>query len=107
MKTPKQMWLVYTPGERDERSEEPRLICPDEATANACKNKINEFIERLVDRLPDLHENDVDEWQKKWDKRKAILAKVRWPYGVKFDDYEICRYGDVVQVKPVPFRGAA
>lgn len=108
MKSPKQMWLVYSPAERYESSEVPRLICPDEATANACKNKINHFINSLAKRLPDTSsEFDADVWQTMWDKRQAMIGKSRWPYGIKFDDYEISTFSEVVKVKPVPFRGAA
>lgn len=106
MKTPKQMWLLYQPAECRESSEVPVLICPDEATAVAYKDTINGFINKLANRLPDTSsEYDADIWQVKWDKRQCMIGKARWPYGIKFEEYDLKTYGEVVQVKPVPFKG--
>lgn len=103
MKTPKQMWLVYTPAYVYESSEQPHLICPSEATANACKDKINSYVERLKARLPNMTEDDDEKYSKNWDKRTTMMAKAKWPYGIN-REYEL---NDLVQVKPIPFRGAA
>lgn len=102
MKTPKQMWLVYTPAYAYESSEQPHLICPDEGTANTCRDKINGYVERLKERLPDMHEKDEAKYFKNWDKRTAILAKAKWPYGIS-REYEL---NEPVEVKSIPFRGA-
>jgi hypothetical protein len=103
MKTPKQMWLVYTPAERYESSVQPHLICPDQETANACKNKINQFVKSLVNRLPDMDVDGDDWYSKNWDKRTAMLGKARWPYCIN-REYDL---NDPVDIKPIPFRGAA
>lgn len=107
MKTPKQMWLVYSPVERYESSEVPHLICPDEVTAAACKDTINNFINRLAGRLPSIS-SDLDDavYFAKIQKKNAMLDKAKWPYGIRFDEYDLSEFGKVVQIKALPFKGA-
>ena len=97
------MWLVYTPAERYESSEQPHLICIDEATANACKDKINGYVARLVKRLPDMNELDDEKHSKNWRIRNVMLGRAKWPYGID-REYDL---DDSVMVKPIMFRGAA
>lgn len=107
MKTSKQMWLVYSPAERYESSEVPHLICPDYASAVAFKDTINAFINSLAKRLPSISSSDLDDdvWNANFQKRNTMIDKARWPYGIKFDEYELKTSGEVVQIKAVPFKG--
>ena len=109
-------FLIYRPVTDYEESETAYFICNDEETTKAVVERIVTFANRLAARLP-LHPEDdgTDEgfelWQAVEDKRRAIIDRARWPFGLdlKSDIPSMGRTFDTstVAYRPLPVIGGA
>lgn len=87
------VWIVTQEG-RLEDHPQCYLVCLAHAVAVACAQHMNDFMERLITRLPeypDLPPNystlpggapEGDEYRRMLAKRTAAIKRVRWPYGI-------------------------
>ena len=109
-------FLIYRPVIDYEESETAYFICDDEETAKAVVECIVTFAKRLAARLPQHPEDDVTDegfelWQAVEDKRQAIIARARWPFGLdlKSDIPSMGKTFDAstVEYRPLPVIGGA
>ena len=83
----KTMFLVYRPVIQYEESIEPHVICDSREEADQVKRSVYEFMQRLAKRLPkypgdDVPDEDFALYTAVDQRRREILAKAKWPYGI-------------------------
>lgn len=101
----KTVWLVYNSREYYDGGADPLLVCRGEQTANRAAERINAFARRLRERIDALqvfaNEISEEEHGRRWEKRRAMLQRARWPFGIKRDE---CESLDLeVKAMPLPF----
>lgn len=109
----KTAFLVYRPVMNYEESMTPYFFCETKEQADAAAQKMCDYAQRLTKKLPvytrEEEEQDTDSsvWSEKDEKRRDILAKARWPFGVNLQ-YDISGFYDqefdpsCVQVMELP-----
>ncbi len=107
MKIIGEVWLVYRPAHGYEESITPYFVCATEDEARACAEKMNAFLLRVAKRLPVVDFELEDEvWVAANRKREALLAKIRWPFGISLEyDLSDAESLTIVQVMELEFRG--
>ncbi len=99
------VWLVYNNREYYDGGVDPLLVCLGEQDANRAAERINAFARRLRERIDALqvfaNEISEEEHARRWDKRRNMLQRARWPFGIKRDE---CESLDLyAQAMPLPF----
>lgn len=88
------MWLVYEQSDSYEGSDVPLLVAGSEKSAYLAAAQINEVARQLRERLaamPDPFEEGLedDEHEKRWTRRAKAIARVRWPFGIKREEWSL------------------
>lgn len=105
----KTVWIVYDAREYYDGGADMLMACPTEQAAKRAAERINAFARRLrerVDALDALADGlSDDEYERRWNKRKAMLQRARWPFGLKRGEFESLdldvRYGALPFVQKV------
>lgn len=86
----KTVWLVYNNREYYDGGADPLLVCHGEQAANRAAQRINAFAQRLRERIDALQvfadEISEEEHGRRWEKRRSMLQRARWPFGLKRDE---------------------
>lgn len=86
----KTVWLVYNNRAYYDGGADPLLVCNGEQDANRAAERINAFARRLRERIDALQvfadEISDEEHGRRWEKRRAMLQRARWPFGLKRDE---------------------
>ncbi len=86
-KQPVCVYLVYRPAFDYEESMDAHFVCATLEEADAIIAEVMEWMDRLAKRLPIYPDGGIDDpdaalWAAVNERRDAILAKVKWPYGL-------------------------
>lgn len=88
----KAVWLVYNVRDYYDGGADPLLVCDCEQGANRAAERINAFARRLRERIDALqvfaNEISEEEHARRWEKRRNMLKRARWPFGIKRDECE-------------------
>lgn len=88
----KTVWLVYDAREHYDGGADALMACPTEQAAKRAAERINAFARRLRERVGalDALANGLsdEEYEHRWNKRRAMLQRARWPFGLKRGEYE-------------------
>lgn len=99
------MWLVYEQNDSYEGGDVPLLVAGSESAAGRAVEQINTATRKLrerIDRLPDAFADGIaeDEYSRRVKLRDADIARMRWPFGLRREEYSLSK---VVAAKPLPF----
>jgi len=87
----KTIWLVCNSREYYDGGDEVLLACPTETAAKRAAERIDAFARRLRERVDalDVFADGIsdDEHGRRWEKRRAMLQRARWPLGLKRGEY--------------------
>lgn len=105
----KNIWLVYDAREPYAGGADALMACPTEQAAKHAAERINAFAQRLrerVDAVDALADGlSDDEYERRWNKRRTMLQRARWPFGLKRGEFESLdldvRYGALPFVQKV------
>jgi hypothetical protein len=68
------------------------MACPTEPAAKCAAERISAFARRLNERVEALDALadglSDDEYERRWNKRRTLLQRARWPFGLKRGEYE-------------------
>lgn len=88
----KAVWLVYIERDYYDGGADPLLVCDCEQAANRAAERINAYARRLRERIDALQvfadEISEEEHARRWEKRRNMLQRARWPFGIKRDECE-------------------
>ena len=88
------MWLVYEQNDSYEGGDIPLLVVGSEKSAYLAAEKINAVASQLRERLtalPDPFEDGLadDEHERRWQMRAKAIARARWPFGIKREEWRL------------------
>lgn len=88
----KSIWLVCDSREYYDGGDDVLLACTTENEALRAAVRINGFARRLRERIDalDVFASGIsgEEHARRWEKRRAILQRARWPLGIKRSEHE-------------------
>ncbi len=101
----KTVWLVYNDREYYNGGADPLLVCHGEQDANRAAERINAFARRLRERTDALQVFadgiSDEEHGRRWEKRRAMLQRARWPLGLKRGEHDSLDLD--AKAMPLPF----
>lgn len=86
----KNIWLVYYSRPSYDGGDQVLLACASEKLAKRVAERINAFARRLRERVEAIDVNAYgisnEEFERRWENRRTLLQRARWPLGLKRDD---------------------